>query len=75
MSRKKSNHSHRRSVEIVKILIISIVWLISLAISFYTYFTIPFLIFLGWWVVALLMKLTKTDLHDGSAYDEESDRH
>ena len=68
------SRARKKTSEIVKILLLSVVWLVFLAVSFYTYYTIPILVFLGWWVAAMIIRLSKNDLHDGSAYDEESDR-
>ncbi len=60
-----------RLLEIIKIIILSLVWILLIIVSFYTYYTIPILIFISWWVIALIIKLLKKDKHDGSAYDEE----
>jgi hypothetical protein len=58
--------------EIVKIIILSVVWIALIVVSFYTYYTIPALIFISWWIIAWIIKILKKDKHDGSAYDEES---
>ncbi|MCJ7520139.1 MAG: hypothetical protein MUO42_10795 [Anaerolineaceae bacterium] len=58
--------------EILKIILLSLVWVALMAISFYTYYTIPILIFITWWIVAWVIKASKKDDHDGSAYDDEN---
>lgn len=58
--------------EIIKIIILSVFWIVLMALSFYTYYTIPILIFISWWIIAWVIKAFKGDKHDGSAYDEEN---
>jgi len=61
----------RQSSEIVKLVVIIIVWIGLSILSFFTYFSIPFLIFITWFIIAALIKLIKKDEDNGSGYDKE----
>jgi len=60
-----------RAAEIIKIVALSIVWFFLIILSIYTYYAIPILIFISWWIIVWLFKKLKKDKHDGSPYDEE----
>jgi hypothetical protein len=59
------------TAQIIKFTILMIVWIVLFAISFYFYFSIPFLIFLTWVIAAWLIKLFKADKEGGSGYDRD----
>ncbi len=61
----------RQSSEIVKLVVIIIVWIGLFILSFFTYFSIPFLIFITWFIIAAFIKLIKKDEDNGSGYDKE----
>jgi len=61
----------RKSSEIAKLVVIIIVWISLFILSFFTYFSIPFLIFVTWFIIAAFIKLLKKDEDHGSGYDKE----
>jgi len=68
---RKENRQKIWAVETVKIVLLSILWFFFIILSLYTYYAIPLLVFISWWIIAWLFKKSKKDKHDGSPYDEE----
>ena len=62
----------KRASETVKIVLLSLLWFCFIILSLYTYYAIPLLVFVSWWIIAWLFKKRKKDKHDGSPYDEEA---
>ncbi len=66
---KPENKSRVSTREILGLIGISIVWIGLFALSFFTYFSIPFLIFISWIMIAWLIRIFKRDEKEGSGYD------
>lgn len=57
--------------QIIRLVALTVIWLALFGLSFFTYFSIPFLIFATWFIIAWLLKLFKRDEKGGSGYDRE----
>ena len=57
--------------ETIKIIALSLLWVVLLIISFLTYYAIPAIIFVTWMIIAWLIKAFKADKGGGSGYDRE----
>lgn len=68
-SSKETLKQKNRSV--FTIVLLSLLWFFLIIFSFYTYYAIPALIFISWWIVAWVLKALKRDKHDGTGYDDE----
>jgi len=68
---KENNSSTSREKETLKVLCLSLVWLVFFALSFFSYYAIPVVIFVSWAIIAWLIKALKKDKKGGSGYDQD----
>ena len=61
----------QRFAEILRLVVIAIIWTFLFVLSFFTYFSIPFLIFITWFIIAALIKFFKREEENGSGYDRD----
>jgi len=57
--------------EWLKIILMSLLWLVFFALSFFTYYAIPAVIFASWAIIAWVVKACKADKASGSGYDRD----
>ena len=67
----KHQNSANKQKEIIKVALLSILWVGLLALSFLTYYAIPAVIFISWMLIAWGIKAFKGDKKGGSGYDQE----
>jgi len=61
----------KRKKHFLEIVVGAIVWIVLAILAFYTWYTIPALIFLTWILIAWGIKIFRGDKKDGSAYDKD----
>lgn len=56
---------------LLKMIFMSVLWIVLFALSFITFYAIPAVIFVSWVIIAWLIKAIKADNGGDSGYDSE----
>ncbi|MCD6576619.1 MAG: hypothetical protein J7K66_01235 [Anaerolineaceae bacterium] len=65
------NTNKIKQKEIGKVILLSILWVVLLALSFLTFYAIPAVIFITWMIIAWMVKSFKEERDKGSGYDRD----
>ena len=68
---KDTNSTTPKKKDVLKLVGMSLLWLAFFALSFFSYYAIPAVIFVTWVIIAWLIKVFKKDKKSGSGYDQD----